>query len=112
MVFGPGDQTPMACRRGVCLVSPDPGCDGPGMVAPGVVSPEVVAPELIALDLRCTHLCCLVTLDRAGGVFRCPCHHSVYDRQGRRLHGPAGEDLGRLPVQRRPDGSLVVRVPL
>ena len=102
VVFGPEDQAPMTCRQGVCLASPDPGTDSSG----------TAAPEAVALDLRCTHLCCVVTFDRSRGVFRCPCHHSVYDDAGRRLRGPADEDLARLPVERRPDGSLVVRVPL
>ncbi len=97
VVFMAEDQIPMASSQGVCLVPADQG---------------LVAPELVALDLRCTHLCCLVAFDQADGVFRCPCHQSVYDSRGRRLRGPARDDLARLPAEQRPDGSLVVRVPV
>jgi len=91
VVFKPEEQAPMASREGVCLVD---GEDG-----------------LVALDMRCTHLCCTVTFDEDRGVFCCPCHGSVYDRSGRRIRGPAHEDLRRLPAERSPDGALVVRAP-
>ena len=51
---------------------------------------------LYALSLVCTHLGCTVTVSAHG--LACPCHGSLFDRQGRVLKGPADRALGRLKV--------------
>lgn len=58
-----------------------------------------------ALNLICTHLGCTVTVRE--GAISCPCHGSLFDRQGNVLKGPADRPLARLPVQER-DGILEV----
>lgn len=52
---------------------------------------------LYALSLVCTHLGCTVTVSAA--ELACPCHGSVFDRQGRVLKGPADRSLRRLVVE-------------
>jgi Rieske Fe-S protein len=49
-----------------------------------------------ALSLICTHLGCTVTVTE--NRLSCPCHGSVFDRQGRVLKGPADRALARLEV--------------
>lgn len=49
-----------------------------------------------ALSPVCTHLGCEVRPTRFG--FRCPCHGSAYDHDGRVVNGPANESLTVYPV--------------
>jgi thiosulfate dehydrogenase [quinone] large subunit len=51
-----------------------------------------------ALSAVCTHQGCLVDVSHAG--FRCPCHGSTYDRQGRNTGGPARRPLARFEARR------------
>ncbi len=60
--------------------------------------------DLYALSLVCTHLGCTVTVTPTELV--CPCHGSVYDRQGELLTGPATRPLHRYRVERQ--GELLV----
>ena len=64
------------------------------------------AQGLMAILLVCTHLGCVVRQDPLG--FRCSCHGSVFDGQGRALKGPAPRPLKWLAVSRAPDGALTV----
>ncbi|HIJ97312.1 MAG TPA: Rieske (2Fe-2S) protein [Desulfuromonadales bacterium] len=50
-----------------------------------------------ALSLICTHLGCTVTVTENG--LACPCHGSLFDRQGKVLKGPADRALIQLPVE-------------
>ncbi len=45
----------------------------------------------------CTHLGCGFTWDPAAQVFRCPCHGSVFAKDGQVQAGPAPRPLDRLP---------------
>ncbi|MSM38978.1 MAG: Rieske 2Fe-2S domain-containing protein [Geobacter sp.] len=58
-----------------------------------------------ALSLVCTHLGCTVSVG-ASGLF-CPCHGSVFDREGRVVKGPATRPLPRLTVAVRGDRLVV-----
>lgn len=73
---------------------------------------RVTGDQVTALDARCAHLGCPVTLDAGRGLFRCPCHQSLYDLDGRRLSGPAARDLVRLVSTRLESGDIVVDLPL
>lgn len=55
----------------------------------------------LALSGICTHQGC--TVDAGAHGFRCPCHGSSYDRQGRVVTGPAPDDLPRYRVELRQD---------
>lgn len=61
--------------------------------------------EIYALSLVCPHLGCTVNVTPNNLV--CPCHGSVFDRNGTVLKGPSDRSLQRLEVRDRGD-SLVV----
>lgn len=47
----------------------------------------------------CTHLGCGFDWDEAAGAFQCPCHGSVFDKDGRVKAGPAPRPLDVLPAK-------------
>jgi Rieske Fe-S protein len=53
---------------------------------------------LHAVSARCTHMGCTVTWNNAQHTWDCPCHGSVFARDGSVLHGPAVEPLKPLRV--------------
>ncbi len=50
-----------------------------------------------AVSTRCTHRGCQT--EPEGERLVCPCHGSEFSRDGRRLDGPAQDDLRRFPVR-------------
>lgn len=64
----------------------------------------------VAFSARCTHLGCTVNYHASGEKFVCPCHGSVYDRSGKRLNGPAQQDLPALPLSRDEKDTWIVRL--
>lgn len=66
----------------------------------------------VALSARCSHLGCLVSYFPAQEEFHCPCHQSIYDRQGHRLSGPTEKGLAHLPSELLEDGALAVKAPV
>jgi glycine/D-amino acid oxidase-like deaminating enzyme/nitrite reductase/ring-hydroxylating ferredoxin subunit len=44
----------------------------------------------------CTHLYCVLGWEAPDKVFSCSCHGSIFDHEGRVLHGPAVRDLRRF----------------
>jgi len=59
-----------------------------------------------ALSLICTHLGCTVTVTEA--ALSCPCHGSLFDRQGKVLKGPADRSLERMKVEIRGERVEVI----
>ena len=59
-----------------------------------------------AISMICTHLGCVVQQEENG--FKCPCHGSKFDSNGKVLSGPAPGPLPWMAVSRRADGKLVV----
>lgn len=59
-----------------------------------------------ALSVRCTHQGCNVRPSR--NSFVCPCHGSVFDLEGRVIHGPAKAPLQRFEVEVTATGIEVI----
>jgi cytochrome b6-f complex iron-sulfur subunit len=62
---------------------------------------------LLALWQTCTHLGCTVPWAEAEEMFHCPCHSSLFDRQGEVTGGPAPRPLDTFPIE-IVDGEVVV----
>lgn len=63
---------------------------------------------IAAVSSRCTHLGCTVTVNARG--FECPCHGSVFSRDGRVIQGPATSALPWYEVLLGDDGELRVNL--
>ncbi len=64
------------------------------------------AGEIYALGLVCTHLGCTVAVTPRELV--CPCHGTVFDRQGKTVRGPADRPLARYEVEDRGEQIAVL----
>lgn len=62
---------------------------------------------LLAIWQRCTHLGCTVPWREVEGQFNCPCHSSLFNRQGEVTGGPAPRPLDLFPVKLL-EGKLLV----
>ncbi|MEE9614117.1 MAG: Rieske (2Fe-2S) protein [Thermodesulfobacteriota bacterium] len=54
--------------------------------------------EVVAFSRVCTDLGCLVSWDKVGERFVCPCHQGIYDRDGKNISGPPPRPLDRFEV--------------
>lgn len=61
-----------------------------------------------ALSAVCTHLGCIINWKSQEGLFRCPCHGSIFDKVGEVLGGPAPRPLRHLAMSLLPNGNLQV----
>jgi len=55
--------------------------------------------EFIAFTVNCAHLGCPVRWLPDAGIFMCPCHGGVYNRDGSVAAGPPPHQLDRYPVR-------------
>lgn len=65
--------------------------------------------ENFGLNAVCTHLGCVVPWNAAENKFKCPCHGSQYNNQGKVIRGPAPLSLALAHVEIKDD--LVTFVP-
>lgn len=61
-----------------------------------------------AVSPICTHQGC--TVDIAGPRLECPCHGSMYDREGNVLRGPAERALRRFPARMNGAGEIEIDI--
>jgi Rieske Fe-S protein len=67
-------------------------------VADTVWVTQLQSGQFKALDGACPHQGCAVDFVSAGEGFRCPCHQSRFDANGKVLTGPASSDLRPIAV--------------
>jgi cytochrome b6-f complex iron-sulfur subunit len=64
--------------------------------------------RLFAIYARCTHLGCTPNWVETENKFKCPCHGSGYDMEGRNFEGPAPRPMDRARVELDAEGQIVV----
>jgi cytochrome b6-f complex iron-sulfur subunit len=100
------------------------GVFGSQVVVPRGLVPAVGAPPLkhvaghfllinnpdgvLAMSWVCKHLGCTVPWLESEGQFHCPCHGSLYDRNGAVVRGPATAPLDLMELRVDPAGNLIV----
>ena len=63
--------------------------------------------ETLVLSSICPHLGCTVQWQADKDRFYCPCHGSVYNKEGKHVAGPAPRGMDPLPTKTE-DGNLLV----
>ena len=63
---------------------------------------------LYVISAICTHLGCTPDWLSGENQFKCPCHGSVYDAEGRNFAGPAPRPMARCHVELNAEGKIVV----
>ncbi|MBI5463595.1 MAG: Rieske (2Fe-2S) protein [Ignavibacteriales bacterium] len=61
-----------------------------------------------ALSAVCTHLGCITNWKSEDGIIACPCHGSKFDREGKKITGPAPRPLPRFSLSLDDQKQLVV----
>ncbi|MCY4534481.1 MAG: ubiquinol-cytochrome c reductase iron-sulfur subunit [Bryobacterales bacterium] len=64
--------------------------------------------RLFVIYASCTHLGCTPDWKLSEAKFKCPCHGSGYDPEGRNYEGPAPRPMDRAYVELDPQGRIVV----
>lgn len=57
--------------------------------------------EIMALYWRCPHLGCTVPFEDADDRFECPCHGSIYEKNGQNIAGPAPRPMDYMSIELR-----------
>jgi len=63
---------------------------------------------LYAIYGKCSHLGCLVRWSIDESLFKCPCHGSIFNKEGNPVRGPADRPLSRVFLFRGMNGELIV----
>ncbi len=64
--------------------------------------------RLFVILAKCTHLGCTPNWIESENKFKCPCHGSGYDMEGRNFEGPAPRPMDRASVELDAEGQIVV----
>ncbi|MEO7994119.1 MAG: Rieske 2Fe-2S domain-containing protein [bacterium] len=64
-----------------------------------------------ALSGRCTHMGCQVGYDAGKQQFTCPCHHGVFDSEGKVVSGPPTKPLESMPIRIEGDRVFIETAP-
>ena len=64
--------------------------------------------KMFVVSARCTHLGCTPNWIESENKFKCPCHGSGYDIEGRNFEGPAPRPMDRAHVELDAEGQVVV----
>lgn len=57
---------------------------------------------------KCTHLGCTPNWIESENKFKCPCHGSGYDMEGRNFEGPAPRPMDRAHIELDAEGQIMV----
>lgn len=73
----------------------------------GVYAETLPSGKTQVLSSICPHLGCTVQWQGDKDRFYCPCHGSVYNRDGGLVHGPAQRGMDPLPTEVKDDNLMV-----
>ena len=63
--------------------------------------------KLTVFDAHCTHMGCILNYYEDKKRFICPCHHSHFMMNGKRIKGPAKRNLDKIPFKIKNQTLLV-----
>ncbi len=63
--------------------------------------------KLEVLNLHCTHMGCILRYFNDKKLFICPCHHSKFTKDGKRIEGPAKRDLDKIAFKIVKDNVII-----
>jgi cytochrome b6-f complex iron-sulfur subunit len=66
------------------------------------------ADRMFVIYGKCTHLGCTPNWIESENKFKCPCHGSGYDIEGRNFEGPAPRPMDRAAIELDAEGQIVV----
>jgi cytochrome b6-f complex iron-sulfur subunit len=64
--------------------------------------------KIFVVRAICTHLGCTPNWIETENKFKCPCHGSGYDMEGRNFEGPAPRPMDRTHIELDAEGQIVV----
>lgn len=64
--------------------------------------------RMFVVFAKCTHLGCTPNWIESENKFKCPCHGSGYDMEGKNFEGPAPRPMDRAQVELDAEGQIVV----
>ena len=64
--------------------------------------------RIFVISATCTHLGCTPDWKESENKFKCPCHGSGYDPEGRNYEGPAPRPMDRARVELDAEGQIIV----
>lgn len=101
------DEFPLHYTRKVVYPDPDPD-PWEGVAVRNAAWVRRDGPEeLVAFSIYCTHTGCPVDYVQDAGLFICPCHGGIFDRDGAVSAGPPPRPLDRPAVRVR-DGRVEI----
>lgn len=105
---GPLEEFPIGTTRKVVYPDPDPD-PWEGVAVRNAAWVRREGPDqLVAFSIYCTHTGCPVQYVEDAGLFLCPCHGGIFDRDGSVNAGPPPRPLDRAAVRVR-DGRVQIR---
>lgn len=98
---GAVSEFPIGETRKVIYPNPDPDPWGGVAVRNAAWVRRDGAEDFVAFSIYCTHTGCPVAWEAQAGLFICPCHGGVFDREGEVSAGPPPRPLDRAAVRVR-----------
>lgn len=63
-----------------------------------------------AVSRKCTHLGCRLNYSEKDNLLICPCHESRFSNNGKRISGPARNNLARYQVKKESENQNQIYV--
>ena len=74
--------------------------NGGFIITSGIIIANLGDETFVALSSTCTHQGCDISYNAGSKIFPCPCHGSVFDKDGSVITGPASSALKKYTINR------------